>query len=132
MTLNLSEKLLSIAEHLNELNLSGKVKGNKSHEYGYAKIYQVKPGCSFWIHHWNDDRLLIDLLISETAKDRYPLESKETEKIFKELFFENVENTVWRHSDGKGQKHDHYYIDVGNDKIEDIKTKISKIKKSFA
>lgn len=131
MNTSLYEKLYAIAEVINDLNSNGKVKGNPYHEYGYAKIHQVKRGCSFWIHHWNDDRLLIDLLISETAKKSYEKESFSTIESFKMLFPEKVMKTVWRHSDGKGKDHDHFYIDVSNDNFEEIMVKINKIKRSY-
>ena len=131
MNSELNEKLYSIAEHLGDLNSYGKVKANPYHEYGYAKIYQVKPGCSFWIHHWNNDSLRIDLLISETAKKRYPSETKISEQIFKNLFSDKVQETVWRHSDGKGKDHKHFYINVEDENIDNIKSIIMKIKSIF-
>ena len=131
MTSSMFEKLYEIAEYLGDLNSMGKVKGNPYHEKGYAKIQQVKRGCSFWIHYWNDERLLIDLLISETAKNRFPADSEQEVNLFRKLFGENVERTTWSHSDGRGKEHDHYYINVGSASVDEIKTIITQIQNSF-
>ena len=131
MNLQLSEKLHSIAKSLKDLNNDGKVKGRKGNEHGYAKIHEIKPGCSIWIHHWHDNRLAIDLLISQPALNRYPSECKSSIKLFNVLFKEKVETKPWSHHDGRGKEHETYFIDVSNNNENEILELIDLIKSKY-
>jgi hypothetical protein len=132
MNLRISEKLHAIAKSLNELKDTGAVKGRKGNEHGYAKILQIKTGCSIWIHHWHDDRLAIDLLISQPALSRYPSECESSINTFKELFTDMVETKPWSHHDGRSKEHETYYIDVSKKTEGEILKLIDLIKSKYS
>jgi len=58
--------MYEIAKYLGELNAKDKVK-KFGGEKGYAKVYQIIPGCSIFVHHSSDDSLVIDLQITVEA-----------------------------------------------------------------
>jgi hypothetical protein len=66
MTDTIKQKMKQISEDLGELNRQGKVK-RFGGEKGYAKVYQIIPGCSIFVHHSSDDSLVIDLQITVEA-----------------------------------------------------------------
>ncbi|GAB4174097.1 MAG: hypothetical protein Tsb0017_11610 [Geothermobacteraceae bacterium] len=91
----IEQKMYNIASHLNELNSAGKVKGFQGNEKGYAKVHQIKSGCSIWVHHLIDDRLIIDLLISPNAQKNHSEKCKTSKEIFNSFFVEKAISTTW-------------------------------------
>ena len=111
-----------IAKKANDLNKSGEVKGFGLNEIGYAKIFELKRGCSFWVHHLSDDILIIDLMISEAARKRYPTHSEFAEKkcyaFFKEMRMP-VKSEPWLHGMG-GAEYQRYFVDVSSLSFNEI------------
>jgi len=106
----IAEKMHSIAEELGELSAYGKVKCFSGNEKGYAKILQIKPGCSIWAHYTLDDELIIDLIATETAQVKYPDIVKETTAKFRSFFHQETIAESWQHSiDIKNKGMQHYF-----------------------
>lgn len=114
------EKMLSIAKNLNQLNKQGKVKSFQGNEKGYAKVIEIKRGCSIWVHHLKDDRLIIDLMISESAQSKYPEISRETINKFKDCVNCFTEEEPWQHSIDTKVNAKRYYVDVTKFSIDRI------------
>lgn len=131
MTDSLSDKLYLAAKKVGDLNKHGLVKGFNGNENGYAKIKQVKPGCSIWIHHLKDDTLIIDLQISETAIDRYPDDAESTLKKFEAFAGKELKTELFEHSIDTNNQAGKFFIDVTNQSFEQISEKINEILELF-
>ena len=109
----LKKKMYNIAKPLGDLNANGKVKKNLAHEHGYAKVHQIKSGCSIWIHHTLDNWLVIDLLITPYAREQFSKKCSSAVDNFKEFFkHANVIRDWWAPKDKPEQWHDRYSIDI--------------------
>ena len=106
------DKMYIIAKHFNYLNDKGKVKAIKGNEKGYAKIKEIVRGCALFVHHMNDDKLIINLLISPAAKSRYELDCKKAVASFQSYFKSAVQVTKWKNSMGDSKVYDRYIVDV--------------------
>jgi hypothetical protein len=84
------------AGYLNQLNRKGKVKRFSINEKGYAKVVDIRPGCSIWLHHV-DYSLYVSLRISQTAQKRYPAVCVEAAKRFQKFFDNKTVVDTWRH-----------------------------------
>lgn len=124
---SISSKLYLAAKKVNDLNKSGNVKGFSGNENGYAKIAQIKPGCAIWIHHLKNDQLIIDLLISETAANRYPLETNTALEKFKNFSGDKFKSAEFEHSINQNSKSDRFYIDVTTHTFDQIAVIIDKL-----
>lgn len=123
-------KMYEIAKFLGELNAMGEVKGFSGNEKGYAKILQIKRGCSIWIHHLQDDSLVLDLMVSENASYRHPdITSVEIEK-FKQFFKNDLNMGLWEHSIDENRA-ERYFIDIGIMETDEIKKLINRIIEHF-
>jgi len=130
MTEEMVSKMFKIAEHLRELNSAQKVKrfGN---DKGHAKVFQIRPGCSVWTHHLKNNRLIIDLMITRSARQRYPEVAMISVDMFKEFFHDKVDFERWhRHIDDL--EAERYFVDIGEDTLEDIFKTLDKIKDRFS
>ena len=132
MTERVDYKLYLAAKKVDGLNKAGKVKGFSGNENGYAKILQIKRGCDVWIHHLKNNKLIIDLLTTPSASERYPEQVDEAVKLFKEFAGEKLEEDTFNHSINKNSFASRYFIDVTelpfaviDDMIEDIYLKFS-------
>lgn len=72
MTQALARKMHLIARQVNDLNSKGKVKAQTGNEKGYAKLFSINNGCRVWAHHTLDDKLIVDLMFTESAEDKHP------------------------------------------------------------
>lgn len=125
------EELFKIAEYLGDLNDQGGIKGFCGNEKGYAKIIQICKGCSIWVHRELDDKLIINLLISPSAKENYPYECKVAVEDFYEIFSPNVNKSKWVHATDKNIEHDRYIFDVTDKSSADIISSIDEIHSYF-
>lgn len=124
------KKMFAIAESLNELNDRGEVKGFSGNERGYAKVLEIKRGCVIWVHHLNDDRLIIDLMVSEAAAGRYSEITTIAISRFKDFFNFMFAKESWKHSMGSNNS-ERYYIDVSEIQLEEILKIVNKIRLNF-
>lgn len=123
--------MYEIAKYLDELNAKKQVKYNSKHEKGYAKIQQIRSGCDVWFHHLLDDRLIIDLMISEAARRKFGDIADRAIETFKEFFnyIANVES--WQHA-LDGRNYERYFIDVSKVPSDDLKKVMDKIREKFS
>ena len=126
------DKMYAIAKHYNYLNDKGNVKAIKGNEKGYAKIKDITRGCSLFVHHWNDDRLVINLLISPAAKTRYKLLCKKAVEVFKSHFQSDVQSMKWVNSMGVKKEYDRYYVDVTRKSLPELLEMVEDIRKKLA
>jgi len=124
-------KMYNIASHLNELNSAGKVKGFQGNEKGYAKIHQIKIGCSIWVHHLIDDRLTIDLLISPNAQKKHSEKCKKSKEIFNSFFTEKAISTTWEHATSLNNEHERVYVEISKNSDKEIFEIIKEMKAKF-
>ena len=125
-----AHKMFEIAKYLDELK-DGKVKGFKGNEKGYAKIIEICRGCSIWLHHEKSDNLIIDLLISPSAKEKNSVTCKDTVEKFKNFFDFAHNESEWRHSIDKRQNHDRYYVVVTEKNTSELIDLVKKIERKF-
>lgn len=127
----MKEKMRSVAAYLGELNEKNEVKGYSKNNYGHAKVIQVKPGCSVWVHHTFENSLIIDLLISPNAQKKYSHKCDGAVEKFK-AFFDNVpKKEAWYHADKPDVEHDMYPVDVTDKDEQEIFTVLSELKKTM-
>jgi len=126
----LQEKMYQIASYLNELNANDKVKGFTANEYGYAKVVQVKPGLSVWVHHLKDDKLIIDLLCSEKAKKLYHEEYDKSKNVFKLTYRDQVieDIVIYKTNNSKGYR---LYYEISDIDIEECLKSIDLLKNAL-
>ena len=127
-----ASKLFEVAKHLHDLNKNGQVKGFSSNENGYAKIIQLCRGCSIWVHHEKNDELIIDLLISPSAKEKQSDLCRDVVRKFQEFFDFTSKKSNWNHSIDTHNDHDRYYVVVTNKEPVEIIYIVETIKKKFA
>jgi len=118
-----------IAEYLDELNAKGRVKRNPRNEKGYAKIQQIRRGCDVWFHHLLDDRLIIDLMISEAARRDHNEAADKSISVFKFNYKENVES--WQHA-LDGRNYERYFVDVSRFSLDNLKKVTDQIRERFS
>ena len=116
---------------MNDLNSSGKVKGFSSNEKGYAKILQIKRGCAIWIHHLNNEQLIIDLLVTEAAAKKHSVVTNTAIEKFKKFAGDKLKTDEFEHAINKSDKRDRFYFDVTNHAFEEIDILIEKLLMAF-
>jgi hypothetical protein len=111
-----ANKMYSLAKRYGALNEDGKVKKFGGNEKGYAKIYRIAHGCWIEVHHMKGgeraDRLIIDLLITCSARKREPEKCKKAVDEFQKYFKDKPERKPWQHCLTEGDKRDRYAFDV--------------------
>ncbi len=129
MTEAITQKMYEIAKDLDELNARGKVK-KFSKEKGYAKVYQIKKGCSIWVHLLKDGRLIIDLLVMEAASNAYPDDVNRSIQRFQSFF-----NNATKYEEFKTaideRNAERYFVEISDEKLDNILELLRKIKLSF-
>jgi len=125
------DKMYAIAKHYNYLNDRGNVKAIKGNEKGYAKIKEIARGCSLFVHHWNNDQLVINLMISPAAKTRYELLCNNAVEVFRSQFLSEVQTTKWENSLGNGKPYDCYYVDVTRRELQELFIMIEDVRKKL-
>lgn len=124
-------KMRAIAETLDDLNEKGKVKRNPQHEKGYAKALEITRGCALWLHHTLEDKLIVDLMISPTARERQPELCERSQKEFAQYFDSEVSSKPWKHSDGT-RVSDRYFFDVTDTNAEQIIAMVEELKRRLS
>jgi hypothetical protein len=126
------DKMYFIAKHYSYLNDKGKVKAIKGNEKGYAKINKdIVRGCALLVHHMNDDRLFIDLLITPVAKSRYEPACNKAVDTFKNYFKSEVQFTKWK-SCMDDKVFDRYYVDVTKKDLPELLIVIEAVSKNLS
>ena len=118
------------ATYLKQLNSKGEVKRFSRDEKGYAKVVDIRLGCSIWFHLIGDS-LTVSLRISGASEKRYPAACGDALGRFRKFFNNKVVMDTSRHSLNQTE-FKRYYIDVTahpDYKIIDI---LNKLKKEFA
>lgn len=125
-------KMYFIAKRYNYLNDKGKVKARRGNEKGYAKIKDIVRGCSLFVHHMNNDHLIINLLVSPAAKTRYEIVCNKAVDAFKKHFQSDVQSTPWEHSMGGGNVYDRYIVDVTKKDLPELLIMIEEVRNKLA
>ncbi|OQY11496.1 MAG: hypothetical protein B6I30_06635 [Desulfobacteraceae bacterium 4572_187] len=130
MTDTINYKMYEISKYLGELNAKGKIK-KFAREKGYAKVLQIRRGCSIWVHHLNDDRLIIDLQITKAAGNRYPDYVAGSVELFEDFFKNATDSEGWQHpiDERNAQR---YLVDVSKKPLDDILNTLRKIRERFS
>lgn len=126
------DKMYCIAKLYNYLNDKGKVKAKRCNEKGYAKIKDIVRGCSLFVHHMNDDQLIINLFVSTAAKTRYEILCNKAVDVFKKHFQSDVLCTSWENSLGGGYVYDRYIVDVTNKDLPVLLKMIEEVRDKLA
>ena len=135
MNKDLARKMYAIADHVGDLNTSGKVKAQTANENGYAKVLSINSGTRVWIHHTRDDKMIFDLMVTHAAGLEHPEVTKHTEGAFNKFASDagyEVLNRPWQHSINKKDVRQQWYFDITNDSIEDVCALIGKLKLAFS
>lgn len=118
-----------IAKQVNDLNSKGKVKAMAGNEKGYAKLVSVNNGCRVWAHHTRDEKLIIDLMFTESAEGKHPDVVKAAvakfERFAKDSGYQ-VSQSQWKHSIEKSKKTQYFFeiTTVGDDAILKLVDKV--------
>ena len=126
-----SSKMFEIARHFKELNKYGKVKGFKGNEKGYAKIIGICRGCSIWVHHEKNDNLIINLLVSPSARENNATLCSNTIKKFQKFFDFSINQSIWNHSIDTYKDHERLYVVVSEKNTSEIIDIVERLKKEF-
>lgn len=129
----LVRKMHLIAKHVNDLNANGKIKAQTGNEKGYAKLISINSGCRVWAHHTLDDKLIIDLMFSESAENKHPDVVKAAVTTFERFAKDSgylVSIVQWQHSIDKSERKQHFFeiSKVGDDDIIEL---IDKVRVAF-
>jgi hypothetical protein len=125
-------KMFNIAKHFDRLNDDGEVKALKANENGYANVFPVKRGLSFFVHHLLDGSLKIDLEASKTAKEKYPKEYENSLNILRSIFGNKLTYEKWNHKIDKEVIKERYLVDVTEKDESEIIQYINEIIKKHA
>ena len=134
MNQSITEKMRAIASHVKELNANGKVRAMTGNEKGYAKILTINAGCRLWAHHTREDRLFIDVMITQSAAHRYRDDVNAAANAFTGLATGvgyKVRQREWRHAIESHDVRQQHYVDVTDKNIDDILRLIDKIKSAL-
>jgi len=125
-------KLFKIAQHLGDLNKNGDVKCRAQNDYGHAKVSEIIPGCSVWVHHMFDNKIILDLLISSKARQNSSEECNWAEKEFNKIFKNKTKKKFpYLIPSMPGVEHTMHSIDITNAKNEIVFGVIEKINEIF-
>lgn len=129
MTSVLAQKMHLIAEQVNDLNSKGKVKAQTGNEKGYAKLFFINNGCRVWAHHTLDDKLIVDLMFTNSAKDKHPDVVEAAVATFERFAKDSgylVSQVPWQHSIDKSARQQHYFefTTVADKAISEIVDKV--------
>jgi hypothetical protein len=123
-----------IAKQVNDLNSKGRVKAMTGNEKGYAKLVSVNNGCRVWAHHTRaekliDEKLIIDLMFTESAEGKHPDVVKEAVATFERFAKDSgyqVSQSQWKHSIEKSKRAQYFFeiTTVGDDAILELVEKV--------
>ena len=124
---SIADKMYTVTHYLGALNSKNMVKAYRKNEYGYAKVVEIKRGCSIWVHHLLDDTLVIDLIISPAARKSNGELCDLTIRQFGGFFDKRPVVDQWYHADKPDVKHARYSVDITSEKDADILNTINAI-----
>ena len=130
-------KMFFIAKSLGELNSKSKVKAITANERGYARIIDINIGLSLIFYHTKDDRLTMNLLITNAAMRRYPIDCENAAQTFLDFHRQNFkehetpQKAQWINSLNKKDERTIYSIDVTRLAADECIEKIAAIKRAF-
>ncbi len=130
MSTNNEINMFEVAKSLAQLNTAGRVKGFSSHEKGYARVLDIKRGCSIFVHHLRDNALIINLRVTPTAHRLYAKIVTNSISIFEKSFSTKVQRMEWEHVIN-GNQATIYYVDVSDMSLEKIQEKLGQIMANF-
>ncbi len=118
-----------IAMQVNDLNAKGKVKAQTGNEKGYAKLFSINNGCRVWAHHTRDEKLIIDLMFTESAEGKHPDVVKAAVATFERFAKDSgyhVSQSQWEHSIDKFKRTQYFFeiTTVGDDAIVELVDKV--------
>lgn len=125
-------KMYSIAKHYHDLNDRGNVKASRANEKGYARIKDIARGCTLLVAHWNDDHLVINLLITTAAKKRDETICNKAVEVFKSHFGSSVQYLKRLDLRGSDDVRDSYYVDVSNKDLSEVQKNIEEVRNKLA
>jgi len=135
MTETIDQKMYEIAKYLGDLNVHDKVKKFGAGEKGYATVQKIRSGISIRVHHLkyepNNDRLIIDLMITENAGNKFQSIADTSVAIFKEFFHRMIVFELWTHPINK-REGKRYLFDIKEKTLEDIHKILHDIRDSFS
>ena len=131
--MSIANKIFEIAEIVEDLNPSNKVKCGVQNNFGHVTIKKIAAGCNVRVHHMFDNCLSLDLLISSSSLERYQNKCRDAKSKFKQLFTDKLteEKEFIIPSRGK-ELHYRLWLDITTLNIEEIKDIILDIKSKFA
>ena len=124
------ENYLKQHYHENKQNDGYDIKNRQENDNGYISIYYFrhkKSGCVVRIHHWIDNTLSIDLLISERAGNRYADICESAIEKFKNLFDEQPQHDSNFLINNKPKPYNRYWFDITTEYDEKIFSRLEKI-----
>ena len=128
----LGAKMFKIAEHLNELNNKRDVKYRAQNNYGHAKAHQIVKGCAIWVHHTFANTLIIDLLISPNAQEKFSTDCDLAIQRFNNFFdIKPIKDYPYYIPSMPDIKHTSYSIDITKENKEKIFKILDDIKDTF-
>lgn len=124
-------KLRRIAKYLNI-----RVKNRKQNDHGYFTVHyvhRVNSGCCIRVHHWLDNTLSIDLLISRSAEGgNFSDRCNNAINVFNGLFDDKPNfNPDFRVNNKPDDPYKRYWIDIVDEDDEIICKRLDKIKKEI-
>lgn len=132
MDSSIANRMYNISEYLGDLSEKGKVKAYKKNEHGYAKVVEIKKGCSVWVHHLLNGTLIIDLLISPAAQSKNAEACNSAIRDFSCFFDKNPLKGPWYHADKPDTEHTRYSIEVTHESDQKIFMLLKNIRKFYA
>ena len=134
MTQEISKKMLLIASKAGDLNVADKVKAFTGHQKGYAKLVVINSGCKVWAQHTRADKLTIDLLITESAAQKWPDIRDVAVSTFKAFAMGNgykLAEVPWQHSASETDTRQQHSFEITTESSEAIGLLIDKLKLAF-
>lgn len=135
MTQALAQKMHLIAKHVNDLNSKEKVKAQTGNERGYAKLFSINNGCRVWAHHTRDNKLIVDLMFTQSAEDKHPEVVKAAVATFERFakdsgYLVSRSEPPWQHSIDKSERTQLFFeiTTVGDEAIVEL---VDKIRNAF-
>ncbi len=123
-----------IASQADDLNVDGKVKAFTGHQKGYAKLVVISSGCKVWAQHTRANKLTIDLLVTESAAQKWPDIKKLAVSTFEAFAKGNgykLAEIQWQHSASEADTRQQHSFEITNESSEAISLLIDKLKLAF-
>jgi hypothetical protein len=124
---DVGNKMFAIARHYNSLNDKGEVKASRANEKGYARIKDIARGCTLFVHHWNDDKLVINLMITTAAKAKQESVCNQAIEALRSHFGSSLQHLTRPDQRGSNDVRDTYFVDVTDKNVNEIIATLDRI-----